>query len=96
MRFTELLRAAEQVPTLAQVKDRRRPRRSNQVDPHLLPLLRDPAMVDIPVPSPGELDAPPLEDDLTPAQGIIFDIVSSMPLWAVVVGVTWAAWTVLR
>jgi len=96
MRFKELLRTAEQVPTLARVKDRRRPGRSDQVDPHLVPLLRNPATVDNPTLSPGEVNASPLEDDLTPIQGITFDIVSSVPLWAVIVGVGWVVWKVLR
>jgi len=97
MRFKELRQAAEQVPTPARVKDRRRPGRSDQVDPHLIPLLRNPATMNISTPSPLEVNAsPPLEDNLTPIQGIIFDIVSSVPLWAVSVGVAWVVWTVLR
>lgn len=66
------------------------------MDPHLIPLLRNPATMDIPTPSPGEVNASPLEDDLTPIQGIIFDIASSVPLWAVIVGVAWVVWTVLH
>jgi len=96
MRFRELLRAAEQVPTLARVKDRRRPGRIDQVAPHLVPLLRNPATVDIPTLSPGEVNASPLKGDLTPLQGITLDIVSSVPLWAVIVGVGWVVWKVLR
>ncbi len=96
MRFKELLRTAEQVPTPTRVKDRRRPGRSDHVDPHLIPLLRNPATMNISAPLPGEVNAPPLEDNLTPIQGITFDIVSSVPLWAVIVGVAWVVWTVLR
>ena len=97
MRFKELLQAAEQVPTPAQVKDRRRLGRSDHVDPHLIPLLRNPATKNIATPSPDEVNAsPPLEDDLTPIQGIIFGVVSSVPLWAVIVGVAWVVWTALR
>ena len=96
MRFRELLRATEQVSTPARVKDRRRPGRSHQVDPHLVPLLRNPATVDIPALPPGEVNASPLEDNLTPLQSITFDIVSGVPLWAVIVGVGWVVWKVLR
>ena len=90
MRFKELLRATEHVPAPAQVKDRRRPGRNNQVTSHLVPLLRDPVTMDVPTPSPDNVNILPLKDDLTPIQGIIFSLVSSVPLWVVIVGIVWA------
>ncbi len=90
MRFTELLQTAEQVSPPAEIKSRRRPGRNDQASPHLIPLLRSPATADIPMPPFGELDTPPLGDDLAPVRGIIFGLALSVPLWAGIAGVVWA------
>lgn len=90
MRFKELLRTTERVATPAGIKDRRRPGRNNQVNPHLIPLLRDPATADIPASLPGEVEAPPLGDGIVPAQGIVFGLALSVPVWVWVAGVVWA------
>ncbi len=90
MRFKELLQTAEQASTPAEIKDRRRLGRNDQVNPYLIPLLRDPTAVDIPAPPPCETEALPLSDQLAPARGIAFGLVLSVPLWAVVAGAVWA------
>lgn len=92
MQFKELLRTAEQAPAPAEVKGRRRLGRNDQVSPHLIPLLRDPAALDIRAPPPCGTEAPPLSDQLAPARGIAFGLVLSVPLWAVV---AWAVWAML-
>jgi len=51
-------------PPPAQVTDRRRPRRNDQVSPHLIPLLRIPITVDVLAPPPDELGAPRLNYNL--------------------------------
>jgi len=58
MRFKELLRPAEQVSPIATIKDRRRPGRNDQVSSHLIPLLRNPARMDIRAPVPDKLEMP--------------------------------------
>ena len=93
MRFKELLRASEQVPTAVEVKSRRRPGRDNQVSLHLIPLLRNAATMDIPAPPPGVADPSAPEDDFAFAKGISFGLVLSAPLWAIIGAV---AWMVLR
>jgi len=90
MRFKELLQTAEQASTPAEIKGCRRLGRNDQVSPHLIPLLRDPAALDIPAPPPCETEAPPLDDHLAPIRGIIFGLVLSVPLWAVIAGAVWA------
>lgn len=87
MRFTALLQTAEEASTPADITGRRRPGRSDQVSPHLIPLLRSPATADIPMPPSGELDTPPFGDDLMPVRGIIFGLALSVPLWAGIAGV---------
>jgi len=72
------------------VEDRRRPGRHGQVSPHLTPLLRNPATADIPELCLGQVDAPPLGYDLGPARGLVFGLVLSVPLWAIIGGVVWA------
>ena len=92
MRFEELMQVIEQASTLMAIKDRRRPGRSDQASPHLIALLRNPEAANIPAPSPGEVDAPPLgSDDLASARGIVVGLVLSVPLWAGIVGVMRAA-----
>ena len=76
--------------TGSKIKGRRRPGRNDQASPHLIALLRSPATADIPMPPSGELDTPPLGDDLMPARGIIFGLALSVPLWAGIAGVVWA------
>ena len=90
MRFKELLQTGKQASTPAEIKDRRRLGRNYQVNPHLIPLLRNAAAVDIPAPSPCETEALPLSDQLAPARGIAFGLMLSVPLWAVVAGAVWA------
>ncbi len=93
MRYKELFRTGEQASTLAGTKSRRRPGRNDQVSPHLIPLLRNPATTGIPTPLPDEADTSPLEDDLAAAKGIMFGLAMSVPLWAGIGGIMW---TVLR
>ncbi len=88
--YKELLQTAEQVPPTPESKDRRRPGRNDQASPHLIPLLRNSATVDIPVPLSGEVDAPPLEDDLAPLRGIFLSLALGVPSWVWVAGITWA------
>jgi len=90
MRLKELLQTAEQASTPAEIKGRRRLGRNDKVSPHLIPLLRDPAAVDIPAPPLCETETPPLSDQLAPARGIAFGLVLSVPLWAVIAGAVWA------
>ena len=80
MRFKELLRPDEHAFPVSKIKDRRRPGRNNQVSPHLIPLLRNPATVAIPGPQSGEADASPSQDDLAPSQGIFLSLALSIPL----------------
>ncbi len=93
MRLKELLRASEQGPTPVEVKGRRRPERVAQVSPHLIPLLRNPATVDIPALLRAPAALPFLEDDFAFVKGIGFALVLSVPLWAIIGAV---AWVVLR
>jgi hypothetical protein len=90
MRFQELLRPAEQAPVPDEIKDRRRPERNDQVSPHLIPLLRNPATMDVPALLPVEIDAPPLGEDQAFIKGIIFALALSVPLWAGIIAVGWA------
>ncbi len=89
MRFKELLHAPDQASTSVGAEARRRLGRNDQVSPHLIPLLRNPTTVNIPAPIPGETDISPLGDDLAPMRGIMFGVVLSAPLWAVIAGVVW-------
>ena len=67
------------------VADRRRPGRPENVSPHLIPILRDPS---------GRNDAPQRQaetgHDLVPLMGIMAGVALSVPVWAVIVGITWA------
>lgn len=91
MRFKELLRPAEQFSPPTKVKDRRRPGRNDQVSPHLISLLRNPARVDLAAPLPDKLGAPLARDDLAHLKGIpLFSAISlvlGMPFWAWIGGI---------
>ena len=67
------------------VADRRRPGRPKTVSPHLIPIMRDPS---------GRNDAPSPQvqpgHDLVPVLGILTGLVLSVPVWAVIAGITWA------
>ena len=80
---------AGSVPTPT-VVDSRRPGRLGQVNPHLVPLLRDPTGAVLPAPVPGTAEPGILEDDLSIARGIGVALVLSVPIWAVIGLVTWA------
>lgn len=69
-------------------KDRRRPGRSDQVSPHLVPLLRTFEAEAAPVPATA--DGLPFEDALAPAKGIAVGLALSVPLWAAIGGIVWA------
>jgi hypothetical protein len=69
---------------------RRRPGRLKHVHSSLIPLLRGTAIADAanpPADLPEALIPPPrmdvTEDDLSPARGIIFGIVLSVPIWTI-------------
>jgi len=91
MRFKELLRPAEQVSPFATIKDRRRPGRSDQVSPHLIPLLRNPARMDMPTRLPDKLETPLAADDLAHLKGIplslAVSLVLGMPFWVWLAGI---------
>ena len=70
-------------------KDRRRPGRADQASSHLLPLLRT-AEIEAAAAS-GIEEELPFEDALAPAKGIAVGLLLSMPVWAVVAGIVWAA-----
>jgi hypothetical protein len=68
--------------------DRRRPGRT-EVSPDLLPLLRDPASVEIPLDdSPVGGDA---RDDLGAAKGIAISVLLAVPLWGLIAAAIWWA-----
>jgi len=90
MQYKELLRTDEKSSTLARSKDRRRAARNSQSSPHLIPLLRNPATVEVPAPLLGDADMPLSDDDLAPARGVIFAVALSLPLWAGISGIVWA------
>ena len=81
MRIKEPVQTVEQASTAVTTKDRRRPRRNNQVSPHLIPLLRNRAADTLTL---SASDANPLssDEDLRPARGIIVGSLLSLPLWA--------------
>lgn len=60
MRFQELLRPVEQASVPDEIKNRHRLWCNDQINLHLIPLLRFPATVDIPSLLPGRINAPPL------------------------------------
>jgi hypothetical protein len=72
-----------------EVKSRRRPGRNNQVSPHLIPLLRNAATMDIPASLPDVADQSVSENDLAFAKGISLGLVLSAPLWAIIGAVVW-------
>ena len=88
MYFKELLQADGQISTLPKIRTRRRPGRKIQVNPNLIPLLRSPTTMDIPV-SVGEVGVPSLKGDLAPIQGVIFALVLIMPLLGGIAGALW-------
>ena len=93
MRFKELLRPTEHDAAPARVKDRRRPGRPEQVSPHLIPLLRNPAPADLRPPQSGEASARPVKENLAAMKGIVAAVALSAPLW---VGIAALAWVLLR
>jgi len=74
-------------------KDRRRPGRPDQANPHLIPLLRtsdieDAAASDTAV-APAMEDELAFEDALAPAKGIAVGLLLSVPIWAVIGMIVW-------
>jgi len=67
-----------------EVEDRRRPRRLNQVSPHLISLLRRPSAANRSAPPLDIVDAASSDDDLAVARGLGVGLVLSVPLWAVI------------
>ena len=67
--------------------DRRRPGRSEHVSPHLIPLLRNAAALEI------SLDDAPVDDrvqdDFGPLKGIIAGLGLAIPLWCLIGLVVW-------
>lgn len=92
MHFKEPPQATGRISTLARIRTHRRPGRKTQVNPHLIPLLRNPTTMHIPVPI-GEADVPSPKDDLEPIRGVISSLLLSVPLWG---GIAGALWEVLR
>ena len=64
---------AAAAPPVAQ--DRRRPGRVEQVSPAIIPLLRDPARC---------VDTDQDTDPLAPARGVVFGLLLSVALWALI------------
>lgn len=92
MHFKEIIRTTGQVSAFTRIKTRRRPGRKDQVNSHLISLLRSPTTLDIPLPL-GEVDVPFLTDNLAPARGIFYGFVLSALLWG---GIGGGLWAVLR
>ena len=92
MQLKEPVQTVEPASTGPATKDRRRPRRNDQVSAHLIPLLRNPAADTLTLPA-DNVDPPPPNDDLRPARGIIVGSLLSLPLWA---GIAAAVRAVLR
>lgn len=89
MRFKELLQAAEKISILAEIRNRRRPGRDNQVNPHLIIMLRNPTAMDVPTAPLSKVDTQCLQDDLAPTKGVVFALVLSAPLWAIISTIIW-------
>ena len=70
-------------------KDRRRPGRPDQASPQLIPLLRTAEIEAAAAAGLGE--ELPFEDALAPAKGIAVGLLLSVPVWAVIGGIVWAA-----
>ena len=81
------------VAPAAVLDSRRRPGRTEQVNPHLIPLLRSPATMEIPAPLSTAEDARLFGDDLSAARGIGIGLVLAVPAWA---AIGWVAWALLR
>jgi len=68
--------------------DRRRPGRPENVSPHLVPLLRNAAAVEIPPDDAPVADR--TRDDLGPAKGILTGLGLAIPLWGLIgLGIWW-------
>jgi hypothetical protein len=68
--------------------DRRRPGRPENISPHLIPLLRNAASVELPPDDAPAADR--TRDDLGPAKGIIAGLGLAIPLWGLIaLGVWW-------
>ena len=89
MQFKELTGTNGQTRALTEIKTRRRQGRKD-VNPHLIPLLRSPATLEIPAPL-DEVDVSFLRDNLAPARGIVYGLVFSALLWGGIGGGLWAA-----
>jgi hypothetical protein len=74
----------------AVLDSRRRPGRTDQVSPHLIPLLRSPATVEIAAPQLTAESAKSFREDLPVACGIGVGFLLAVPAWAAVGWVTWA------
>jgi len=83
------LHAAPVAPAAA-LDSRRRPGRTEQVSPHLIPLLRSPATVEIAAPQLTAEGAMSFREDLPVACGIGVGSLLAVPAWAVIGLVTWA------
>ena len=90
MQLKEPVQTSEPASTAVATKDRRRPRRNDQVSAHLIPLLRNPSADTLTLPA-GKVDAPSSDDELRPARGIIVGSLLSLPLWAGIAAVVRAA-----
>ena len=69
--------------------ERRRPGRVENVNPHMIPLLRDTATVDI---AENHVDIRrhfPHEDGLTAVKGIVFAVAVCIPFWALLGTLIW-------
>ena len=86
------LRPVRTVPVAAPtvLDGRRRPGRFEQVNPHLVPLLRNPASAEIPVLPPSIAGARSSNEDLTIARGFGIGLLLAVPTWAAIGLVTWA------
>jgi len=83
------LHAAPVAPA-AVLDSRRRPGRTEQVSPHLIPLPRSPATVEFAAPQLTAEGAKSFREDLPAACGIGVESLLSVPAWAVIGLVTWA------
>lgn len=69
--------------------DRRRPGRLKDVSPELIPLLRNPAAIEIPSDAP--LAPEHARDELGAAKGIVVGVLLVIPFWLLVaLGIWWA------
>jgi len=90
MHSQELPSTAVLAPTLAGIKDRRRPGRNDQISPHLIPLLRKLVTLDIPAPQSVKPEASVSGDDLAYFKGLPLSLAVSLvlgvPFWAWIAG----------